>query len=50
MKATMTLDDKVRFGIMALAGGAAVVTGAHVVSVLGVHIGLLEIAGGAGSD
>ena len=47
---TMTLDEKVRFGIMALAGGAAIVTGAHIVSILGVHAGLLEIAGGLGSD
>ena len=41
----MTLDEKIRFGIMALAGGAAVVT-----SILGVHAGLLDIAGGLGSD
>ncbi len=46
----MTLDEKVRFGMMALAGGAAIVAGAHIGAILGVHIGLLEIAGGAGSD
>jgi hypothetical protein len=40
----MTLDEKVRYGMMALAGSAAVAT-----SVLGVHIGLLEIVGGTGS-
>ena len=46
----MTLDEKVRFGMLALAGGAAIVTGAHIVSILGVHVGLLDIAGGLGSD
>jgi hypothetical protein len=46
----MTLDEKVRFGMMALVGSAAIVTGLHIGSILGVHVGLLEIAGGAGSD
>ena len=46
----MTLDEKVRFGMMALAGGAAILTGLHIGSILGVHVGLLEIAGGLGSD
>jgi hypothetical protein len=41
----MTLEDKVRYALMALAGSAAVVT-----SILGVHVGLLEIAGGVGSN
>jgi hypothetical protein len=46
----MTLDEKVRFGMMALAGGAAIVAVAHIGAILGVHAGLLEIAGGLGSD
>ena len=45
MIATMTLDEKIRYGMMAIAGSAAVVT-----SILGVHAGLLDIAGGLGSD
>jgi len=46
----MTLDEKVRFGMMALAGGAVILTGLHIGSILGVHVGPLEIAGGFGSD
>jgi hypothetical protein len=41
----MTLDEKIRYGMIALVGGASVA-----VSILGVHAGLLEIVGGAGSD
>jgi len=39
----MTLDEKIRFGMIAL-GGASIV-----LATLGVHITPLEIAGGSGS-
>jgi hypothetical protein len=38
----MTLDEKVRYGMLAL-GGASIV-----LATLGVHIGPLDIIGGAG--
>jgi hypothetical protein len=41
----MTVDQKVRFGMMALAGSAAIVA-----SILGGHVGLLDVAGGVGSS
>lgn len=41
----MTLEEKIRFGMMALMSSAAVAA-----SILGVHAGVLEIVGGAGSD
>ncbi len=40
----MTLEEKVRYGMMALAGSAAVA------SILGAHLGVLEIVGGVGSS
>ncbi len=40
----MTLDEKIRFGMMALVGSAGVAA-----SILGVHAGVLEVVGGAGS-
>ena len=39
---SMTLDEKVRFGMVALTGASVVL------ATLGVHIGPLEIAGGMG--
>jgi hypothetical protein len=41
--ANMTLDEKVRYGMLAL-GGAGIV-----LATLGVHINPLEIIGGAGT-
>jgi len=40
----MTLDERIRYGMMALVGGASVAA-----TILGVHAGVLEIVGGAGS-
>jgi len=40
----MSLDEKIRYGMMALAGSAAVAT------LLGAHLGVLEIVGGVGSS
>jgi hypothetical protein len=40
----MTLEEKIRLALMALLGGASIAA-----SFLGVHPGLLEIVGGAGS-
>jgi hypothetical protein len=40
----MSLDEKIRYGMMALAGSAAVAT------LLGAHMGVLEIVGGVGSS
>jgi hypothetical protein len=40
----MTSDEKIRFGMMALAGSATIAT-----SILGVHVGLLDVVGGVGS-
>ena len=40
----MTLDQKVRFGIMAVSGAAVVA------NFMGVHLSPLEIVGGAGSS
>jgi hypothetical protein len=40
----MTLEEKVRYGIIAAAGAALVA------NALGVHISPLEIAGGAGTS
>jgi hypothetical protein len=39
----MTLDEKVRFGMLALTGASIVFAS------LGLHLGPLEIIGGAGS-
>ena len=41
--ANMTLDEKIRYGMMALAGASVVL------ATLGAHPGLLEIAGGMGA-
>jgi len=40
----MTLDQKVRFGIMAVSGAAVVA------NLMGVHLSPLEIIGGSGSN
>jgi hypothetical protein len=40
----MTLDQKVRFGIMAVSGAAVVA------NLMGVHLSPLEIIGGSGSS
>lgn len=40
--AIMTLDEKIRYGMVALAGASVVL------ATLGVHINPLEIAGGSG--
>jgi len=39
----MTLDEKIRYGMMALVGASVAA------SALGAHAGVLEIVGGAGS-
>jgi hypothetical protein len=40
----MTLDEKIRFGMVALAGASIVLAG------LGVHVNPLAVAGGYGGD
>jgi hypothetical protein len=40
----MTLDEKIRYGMVALTGASLVLTG------LGIHVNPLAIAGGYGGD
>jgi hypothetical protein len=40
----MTLDEKIRYGMMALAGASVVLTA------LGIHVNPLTVAGGYGGD
>jgi hypothetical protein len=40
----MTLDQKVRFGMMAISGAAVVA------NMMGIHLSPLEIIGGSGSN
>jgi len=44
MLPTMTLDEKIRYGMVALTGASLVLTG------LGVHVNPLTVLGGYGGD